>query len=165
LDWNITTTKWWLYALVVYQWTYWSETVNSSNFYRIWARTINTVVNWIGWHNWTIYTAQDNDLFWYISSDLFETSLLSKTDAKYTYKLWTNQPTRISTGAYTSWQVPKYDFKGVSKRLSGLTLDWVYKLSDTPWAVTTGSATNTKNIGRAVVTDWLYLYDTLSPNL
>lgn len=43
-NWSFTLTKWIKYHLVLFQWTYWSETISSSNYYNIWYSTNHTSI-------------------------------------------------------------------------------------------------------------------------
>jgi len=103
-----------------------------------------------------IETAEfSGNTFVYTSSDLFEDSLLSKTDATYTYKL--PDIPRIATDDYSTWELVKYDFDGITKRLSGLTVDSDYYVSDTPWALSTTAGTNSYLFGLSKNTNSLLL--------
>ena len=58
LAWSITLTEWTKYHIVTFQWTYWSETVNASNYYGIGYSATNTTTrysknwNWISRQTW-----------------------------------------------------------------------------------------------------------------
>ncbi len=52
LAWSITLTEWVLYHVVLYVWTYWSETVDSIEYYSMWFEDKNTTAR--------TYQAYDN---------------------------------------------------------------------------------------------------------
>lgn len=87
-----------------------------------------------------------NPLFAYVSSGLFEPSVLSLTDADYTYKidwLW------VLSEAMTVWGTPKVVLSGIDSNQS---LSWVSNradlyLSNTPWNISSTPWTNQKTIG------------------
>jgi hypothetical protein len=127
----------------------WSNNSSASN--------IDSIETWI-------FTAWEYDnSFKYVSSSLFPNTLYSKTDAKYTYKL--PDIPRIVDKAYSAGEVPKRDFAGISKHLTGLTRWDELFVSNTPWALSTSAWINSKLIWKALDTTELYLYDLLSPNL
>jgi hypothetical protein len=127
-------------------------------------------VDWVdsSWDSFNIVSIDTSEplaKYWriYTQSDLFTDELLSLTDARYTYKL-PDYP-RIAVDDYAIWNLVKYDFAWISKRLNWLTKDSEYYISDTPWALSLSAWTNSKKIGKAVWEDELFLYDFLSPNL
>lgn len=50
---TITIAKWTVVRIVLFQWTYWSETVNWTNYYKLWYRNIHTTTRNIYNFNWT----------------------------------------------------------------------------------------------------------------
>jgi hypothetical protein len=130
-----------------------SDTVDAARHFKLWHIARNTTTRGLNLWNATRWTI-NNDKFAYVSSGLFESSLLSKTSALYTYKL--PDIPRISTGAYTTGQLVKYDFDGITKRLSGLTRNRNYFISNTPWTISLTWWTNKIFIWEWM-SDWLKL--------
>lgn len=164
LAWSITIPKWTIVWLVLYVWTYWSETVNWTNYYRIWSLTNHTTTRYGKLWNWSGYSGSDGKLY-YVSSWLFESQLLSKTDADYIYKL--PDIPRISTADYNTWELVKYNFKWIIKSLTWLIVDALYYISNTPWALSLTEWTNIYSVWVAKNSDELLLqnnwwYNTLS---
>jgi len=141
--------------IVLYAWTYGSETVNATNHYKLGYSTNHTTTRGTNLFDWTVWGTIAPAKFWYVSSTLFTSSLLSKTSASYTYKL--PDIPRISTGAYSTGQLVKYDFDGITKRLSGLTKDSDYYISNTAGALSTTTGTNKYKIWVAKDTNELYI--------
>jgi len=79
--------------------------------------------------------------FSYSSSDLFANSLLSLTDATYSYKL----PNDIVRFAKSDWAIGekvKCAYKGIADLFTGLTTGSDYFLQDTPWTIGATAGTN-----------------------
>lgn len=93
--------------------------------------------------------------FSYVSSDLFRVELLSKTDAKYAYKLpdWP----KISNDIYNTWELVKYDFFWISNQIESLSENSVYFLSNTPWSIDTAPGDNMFYIGNSILSNELNL--------
>lgn len=115
---------------------------------------------------WALPTL-DRDKFLYTTSDLFTPELLSKTDAKYDYKLPQYLPMFLEASAL-EWTKPTVSFYGLIDNFLGLTKDSAYFIADTPWAISTTPWTNTYGIWQAVdeenifIRKRAYSYDTSS---
>lgn len=101
------------------------------------------------------YNLRDTNKRIYVDSDLFTDTLYSKTDASYTYKL--PDIPRIVDKAYSAGEIPKRDFKGISKHLTGLNKWDVLFVSDTPWALSNTAGTNSCILWKVIDTDELLL--------
>jgi len=86
LWWNITITEWTPVWIVCYQWIYWSETVNSSNYYQIWYSTNQTQTRIMGKYNGSEY-----DLWLFVYKDFNWTTI----DASYRINNWMSQNNSI----------------------------------------------------------------------
>jgi hypothetical protein len=139
LAWSVTPTLWTKYHVVAYAGTYGSETVNGTNYFGIGYSTNNTTTRGLKLWNATRWSSVPAKRC-YLSSTLATDKLLSKTDADFTYKL--PDIPRLATANYAIWELVKYDFAGISKLLSGLTVDSVYYISNTPGALSTSAGTN-----------------------
>jgi len=133
----ISLTEWEKFHLVAFQWTYWSETIDNANYYKIGYSTNNTTTRWLKLFD-TSWSSVDADKFIYVSSDLFLNKILSKAAASYSYKL--PQFPMITKEAKTIWNKIKYDFDWIVSWFTGLT-EWEYyfisdtagELDTTPW--------------------------------
>jgi len=98
------------------------------------------------------------------SEDLFSNKLLSKTDARYSYKL----PNDIPRFAKTNWTIGervKCGFKGITDWFTGLE-EWKdYFLQNTPWAIWLTAGTNTYWIWKAINSTKLFIKDILSGSI
>jgi hypothetical protein len=113
------------------------------------ASNIDSIETWI-------FTAWEYDNnFKYVSSSLFADTLYSKTDAKYIYKL--PDIPRIVDKIYSTGEVPKRDFAGISKHLTGLTRWDELFVSDTPWALSNIAGTNERKIWDVIESDELLI--------
>ena len=156
---NITTNE----SFLIPKWTKahivlaqeWDE-VDPARYFKVGYSTNNTTTRPMNVFDWTDWGTADNDKFWYVGSDLFTDSLLSKTDATYSYKL----PNDIVRFAKTDWVIGekvKYAYKGIADLFTGLT-EWSdYYLQDTPWAIGAMAGTNLYIIWDALDSDKLLL--------
>ena len=151
LDWSITIAKWTTAHIVISQ--EWDD-VDPARYFKVWFSTKNTTTRGSALYNATRGTI-DDDINIYTDSDIFEQYLLSLTDAKYTYKL--PDVPRIAIDDYISWELVRYDFSWISKRLTGLTKDSDYYLSDTPWVLSITPWTNLCILWKSIDTDELLL--------
>lgn len=102
-----------------------------------------------------------SEWFAYVSSSLFDSTLLSLTDAKYTYKLPTDA-VRIATIANTAWNYVPATILGVNNVQSGLWTRWTKMyISNTPWVLSSTPWFNNYCVGEVINTTKLlvkYLY-------
>jgi hypothetical protein len=116
-----------------------ASTYNRSNAYIDNPSVSNVDITWL-------YAISNSTIRTYISWTGIQSTVLSKTDADFTYKL--PDIPRLATKAYNAGELVKYDFAGISKSLSGLT-EWAgYFVSNTPWQLGTSAGTNVCQIGR-----------------
>lgn len=143
------------YHIVMFQGTYGSETINSTNYYKIWSVTTDTSCRWGNIYDWSAWGTINSLLNCYVSTVLSEATLLSKTDWNFDYKL--PDIPRIATANYGIWDLVKYNFDWFDKSLTGLTKDADYYVSDTPWALSTVPWTLGCIVAKAKATDELFL--------
>lgn len=84
----------------------------------------------------------------YTISNLFESNLLSKTDAQYIYKL--PDIPRLAKFNYGIGELVVYDYEWITDLLDGLTVGSYYYVSDTPWVVSATSWTITYKIWKSI---------------
>lgn len=126
-----------------------SPTATSSN-------VVFTNYSWGNQNQWYSITTEVYLIFPYISSTLFHNTVYSKTDARYTYKL--PDIPRIVDKSYSAGEIPKRDFKGITKHLTGLTKGTELFVSDTPGALSTISGTEIYKIWDVIDTDEIDLW-------
>ena len=143
---SISLIEWVKHHVVVFQGTYWSETVNASNFYSIGYSTNDTTTRGAKLYN-TSRSAVDTDKRIYTSSDLFTNKLLSKTSALYTYKVdrfWSvNETVAIGTK-------PNVIMYWIDPNQTGKVFWETQYLSDTPWTIQNSAWSNSVIVGRAI---------------
>ena len=158
LAWTIILTEWVKYHIVLAQV---SDTVDPARYFKVGYSTNNTTTRPLNVFDWTDWGTADNDKFWYVSSDLFTNSLLSKTSATYTYKL----PNDIPRFAKANWTIGDYikcSYLGIADLFTGLE-DWGrYFIQDTPWAIWLTYWTNKYIIWLWVWWEWLLIDNELS---
>lgn len=97
----------------------------------------------------SVGTALLINIFTYASSTLFSSTVLSKTDAKYSYKLPTDVP-RIATESKSTGENVIATTFWYNSNQTGLTALTDYYLADTPWAISATPWTNRYQIGKSV---------------
>lgn len=107
-----------------------------------------TYIDWThrvrsGWFMWTSgcycitslqFTAFVGKDTIYVNSPIFESSLLSKTNAGFFYKLPKIRPMFVSEN-YNQWDIPVILFDWALKALTWLTKDYKYYLWSNPWEI------------------------------
>lgn len=167
-----TVSSWW----TMNWWLYTNITSTTPNIKLVWWATYTFSKSWtsgngeisvtannvtITYDSWDMFFSFDittekiDTALVYLSSDLFADTLYSKTDASYTYKL--PDIPRIVDKAYSAGEIPKRDFKGISKHLTGLTKSTELFVSDTPWALSTIAGTNSCILWKVINTDEVLL--------
>lgn len=170
-SWNIASFCYNLTAWTTYRIECWSDGVSYTVHYVVWSFPQNTaninILSWsIGWIDWSAVSLHSNivdivtwtyeEHFMYVSSVLFHNKLLSKTDARFSYKL--PDIPRIATDNYVIWDIIKYDYKWITKQFSWLTINTPYFVSNTPWELSTTAWTNICVLWKAFYENWLYLF-------
>lgn len=148
---NVTSsiTKWTPVRVVIYQWTYWSETVDGSNHYAIWYKDIETTTRDWKLRNWSAFSSADNK-FYYNISDMFFEALLSKTNSDYSYKV-PSDLLRIATETFAIWDIPKVTVPwSITRSVAWLTANTDVFLSDTAGWVSTTPWTNKYLVGKVL---------------
>lgn len=154
--------------VVVFQWTYGSETVNASNYYRIGYYTINSTTRWQKLWNGSAYSAMDTVKVPYTTSTLFEPRVLSKTDADFSYKIdWHGIAQEAVVAAdLTTGDFPKIAIGGIDWNQTGMTQWDTMYLSNTAWAITSSiTGTNFARIWEAKSATKIQLLDKLAASI
>jgi hypothetical protein len=131
--WQITIPLWQKCHLVAFQSTSddYADTVIDTDYYNIGYSTNNTTTRPLNTYETSRGTA-DNDIFPYISSDLFQDKLLSLTDSDYAYKV---DLKGIAIESKWIWTYPKLTIQGINGEQSWLTMWTDYYLWATPWSI------------------------------
>lgn len=112
------------------QGTYWSETVDGTNYYKIGYSTNDTQTRGTLLYN-SSWSSPASTKFIYASSTLIKNVLLSKSDQTYTYKrkiVW------VSDGTYAPWTTATVNTYRDNQQ-SWLTPLWWVLLTTTPWTL------------------------------
>ena len=142
--WSFIIPLWQLVHVVLCHWTYWSPTINASNYYLVWYTTFHTTSKYEkAWSGATPTWWSTTNKFVYTSSTLFSSEVMSLTDADYIYI--TELPC-ISTVSATPWWVARFEIGWYSTRLTGAKWDKQY-LWNTPWASSNAPWTNSYQLG------------------
>jgi len=120
--------------------------------------------NWVD-SSWYVYNITDiisseiTKRRIYTQSDLFLPNLLSKTDAKYSYKvdrLWTAKETALI------WTKPTLIIDGIDPNQTGMTYWDTMYLSNSSWKISSTPWTNSSIVGRAISAEKLFLKNTFN---
>lgn len=125
------------------------DVVNGTNYFGVGYRAIDTTTRRAKTFNGTVWSAGQATRFYYTTSTLFNSKLLSLTDATYSYKLPTDVP-RIATESKGTGQNVIATTLWFNDNFSGLTPLADYYLSNTPWAISTTNWTNNYRIWDAI---------------
>lgn len=89
--WTFTTSEWDIARLVVYQWTYWSETVNWTNYFQIYTEETHTTTRWSLRWNWSAYSKDQTSetLSSWVTYNTTTSTTVSYWVAITTSKIWT----------------------------------------------------------------------------
>ena len=151
---NLLINEWQKAHIVLAQ--EWDE-VDPARYFKVGCLANNTTTRPFNVFDWTDWSIADNDKFAYTSSDLFANSLLSKTDATYSYKL----PNDIVRFAKTDWAIGekvKCSYLGIADLFTGLT-EWSnYFLQNIPWAIGATAGTNRYKVWDSVDTTKLNIW-------
>ena len=139
-----TPAKWTVYRVVLFAGTYWAETVNAVNYYKIgqYTNLTNTRINllenaWRSAGGNTLYTT-------YYDADWLYDYVYAKADATYDYTL--PQTQRIINDTFAIGSIPTYDNRWFTKTLTVAQGESMY-LTDTPWVLGTTPWTELVHIG------------------
>lgn len=150
---KLTGTEWQKVRMVFHDWTYGSEWVDASNYYRIWYNTQNTTTRFMQKYDWSSYTLLNN-YFMYCMSAMFRDYIISKTNAAYLQKvddIWVLKETK------TYWNICKFVVGWAKSWFSNLSIGELYYLTDTYWWMWLTAWTNKKCIWRAISANTLLL--------
>ncbi len=134
LNGNFTIPKGTNVAVVIYPWTYGSETINGTNYFGIACKTQVVRSFWYGLYN-ASYTNYTNKMV-YFSSDLLASTLLSLTSATQNETLPTDYA-RITQVAWARGFVWQVTYQWLHSWFSWLTKDTIYYIQNTAWAIWT----------------------------
>lgn len=160
--WSFTIPLGQRYAIVLNQV---GNVVNGTNYYGIGYVARDTTTRRAKLWNGTVWSAEQTNRFYYTSSTLALPTVLSKTDAIYTYKLPTDFP-RIANEAKIAGQniiTSYYGLKWWFAWLSPVT----YYVSNTAWLISATAGSNPYVIGNGIDTttlkiDWKNLNKTIT---
>ena len=175
LDWFVARLPIWEYVYIP-NWTYFRIEANNDG---VWTYTqsnlTSATVSWtnVDYVTWSLNGANNanaknidyvkTSTYWwqplmpYVISDVFEYSLLSKTNAEYAYKLPRDVP-RLATETKSEWEVVITTTFWINNNFSGLTPLIDYFISDTPWQISLMPWTISCAIGKAISNSELYLW-------
>ena len=145
LAWSIIIPLYTKVHIVLFVGTYWSETINWTNYYRTaYGATHTTTRNDRIWNGSVWWST--NNRFYYAWGSLFLDQIMSKADATYSYKvnkLYFAKETKVS------WEVCKFDHTAwLSEVFSWQTIDADLYQTNTPGVVWTTVGTNKYYVGK-----------------
>lgn len=135
--------KWQKYAIVMN--AVW-DVVNGTNYYWVGYAALDTTTRQARTFNGTVWSSEQATRFYYVSSISSISTLLSKTDADYTYKLPTNYP-RIATNSYTAGQEVTSVYYGLAE-YPWLVANTAYYVANTAGAISAVAGTNPYVLGK-----------------
>lgn len=74
---SITIPAGQLCHIVMYQWTYGTETINNTNYYQVWISSSHSNSRYAGWHNGTSYSRKWANSTWTYTGDSFNSTQAS----------------------------------------------------------------------------------------
>lgn len=157
---STTIPLWTVVWVVLYAGTYWSETINATNYFGIAYSTNDTTTRGRKLWNGSTHSATNTAIFTYISGIGLDT-VLSKTDADFAYKIPTDGNLRFAKSTASAWaSIPCYN-KGIVWGFTSLTNNTLYYLWNTPWSISTSIWTNVFLVGTSMSPTSIYIYDWL----
>ena len=79
LAWSITIPAGQLCHIVMFQGTYWTETINNTNYYQVWVSSNHSNSRYAGWHNGTSYSRKWANSTGTLTGDAFNQTASSVT--------------------------------------------------------------------------------------
>jgi len=143
---NVTLTSWTKYHLVFFCGTYGSETIHAANFYKLFYSSNHTTTRPAKLYSGSAWWSALNTQFEYASSTIFRDTVLSLTDADYSYKV---AIFGISSESKTIWLFPKITIAWTNTNQTSLTNNTPYYLSGTPGWLSTSPWTNSVQVWRS----------------
>jgi len=156
--WTVTPTAWTRYWLVIYPWTYGSETTNTTNYFGIWTFNEDTTTRWTKLWNGSAHSAVQTTVRPYLSCAWADNTLLSLTDADFWYKLGL---CGIATALSAVWTKPQLSLIvkwSIHSNLSWLTTWNNCYLSNTPWGISSTAWTYAIKFGEVISTSKISLW-------
>lgn len=141
LAWSVTIPAGTVVRIVLSQ--VW-DVVNGTNYYWVWYVDRDTTARTGRLYNGTVYWSAQSTVLYYVSWSIFESTVLSKTDSDYIYKLPTNFP-RFATETKTIGQRVTTAYSWLRSWFTGLS-SVPYYISNTPWAISTSVGTYTYSV-------------------
>jgi len=153
---------WQKYGIVLNQ--VW-DVVNATNYYGVGYVGRDTTTRGAKTWNGTVWSAWQTSRFYYTSSTICLSTVLSKTDATFPYKLPTDFP-RIANEAKSAWQNVITTYLWLKWWFTGLS-NTTYYASNTPWLISATAGTNPYVVGNGIDTttlkiDWKNLNKAIS---
>lgn len=137
LAWSITIPAWTVVWIVLYVWTYWSETVNATNYYKVWFNSNHTsIYTWSLW-NWTQWIIESNWSDVTDTDNLTLSSSWSQTNARW-YRIQATKKLKIKAVNKDSMcTATKAYIKTISWNtiLATATFSWNTATFETPYLV------------------------------
>ena len=152
---SVTATIGSKFRVVVCPWTYWSETINASNYFQVWYINEHTTTRFEKLYNGSAYQATTNKFF-YISCSGSINSLVSKTSASYIYKSSWIWIARNWLNAWTS-NTLQIEASGITLNASTGTVGQDLFLSNTAGTLSTTAWTYQSYFGTYIDTDKVYM--------
>ncbi len=151
---SVTLTSGVRYHMVLFAGTYGSETVNGTNYFNVGYNTNNTTTRPTKTWNGSVWSAVASTTFCYASSTIFNSRVLSLTDADFSYKIdWYG----ITVETKAVGLFPRITVDGINNVQSWLTYWSDYYLSGTPGAISTTSWISGILVGNAISTTGILL--------
>lgn len=119
LSWSVTLTKWTKYHIVLFQGTYWLETISASNYYNVWYSTNHTTVRGSKLYDWVPSVTDNNSIVydapftttfqsWLRVTANYNTNIISVTKATWTTatrcQIFTDWWSLLATATF-SWNI------------------------------------------------------------
>lgn len=143
--WSFTIPLGQRYAIVLNQV---GNVVNGTNYYGIGYVARDTTTRRAKLWNGTVWSAEQTNRFYYTSSTLALPTVLSKTNADFTYKLPTDFP-RIANEAKSACQNVITTYLWLKGWFTGLS-NTTYYASNTPWLISATAGTNPYVVGNGI---------------
>jgi len=142
---SFTIPKWQKFAIVLNQV---GNVVNGTNYYGVGYVARDTTTRGARTWNGSVWSATQTNRFYYTNSTLALPTVLSKTDADFTYKLPTDFP-RIANEEKSAGQNVITSYYGLKWWFTWLS-NTTYYLSNTPWLINATAGTNPYVIGNGI---------------
>lgn len=161
LGWSITIPAGQLCHIVMYQWTYWTETINNTNYYQVWISSNHSNSRYAGWHNGTSYSRK-----WANSTGTLTGDAYSQTIASITTTFTALKPfylTQVNLSAFGTAIQPTVTVAQTTRgSMAVLASSYIASFS-TPFLIYPWTFTINLNYGSAVNVRYATAYSPASP--